>query len=83
VKTATTIKSVRLIIGAASAYASIQYDWRNGEDFHTGSVDFKLPGGRGAAADLRIIANEHREKAARQLRLADIADAAALAYERG
>jgi len=67
----------RIIIGA-SAYASIAYTHTTDDDHHTGTIDFKLPGGRGAPADLLRIALEHREQAARHLRMADIAEHAAL-----
>ena len=74
-KTVTT--KTRLIIGA-SAYASIQYTHTGGDDHHVGTIDFKLPGGRGAPADLLRIALDHRERAARELRMADIAEHAAI-----
>jgi hypothetical protein len=73
----------RIIIGA-SAYASIRYTTLCADahgiadDFHVGTIDFKLPGGRGAAADLRRIADEEREKAARHLRHAEICESAAM-----
>jgi hypothetical protein len=67
----------RLIIGA-SAYASISYTHTDGDDHHVGTIDFRLPGGRGASADLLRIALEHRERAARELRMADIAEHAAV-----
>ena len=65
----------RLIIGA-SAYASVSYTHTD-EEHHIGTIDFKLPGGRGASADLLRIAEEHRQRASRELRLADIAEHAA------
>jgi hypothetical protein len=61
-----------IIIGA-SAYASIAYTLTN----HVGTIDMRLPGGRGAPADLRRIAREHRDRAARELRHAAIAESAA------
>ena len=62
----------RLILGS-SAYASVTYS--TGEAL--GTIDFKLPGGRGAASDLRKLACEYRDRAAREARYAAIADAAA------
>jgi hypothetical protein len=67
----------RIIIGA-SAYASISYTHTNGDEHHIGTIDFKLPGGRGAPADLLRIALDHRARAARELRMADIAEHAAV-----
>lgn len=67
----------RIIIGA-SAYASISYTHTTDDAHHVGTIDFKLPGGRGAPADLVRIASEHRERAARELRMADIAECAAV-----
>ena len=69
--------STRIIIGA-SAYASVRYSINDGEDIHCGTIDFLLPGGRGASADLVSIAEDNRQKAKRYLRLARIADAAAI-----
>ena len=64
---------VRLIVGAAGAYACLSDD--------TYSMDVRLPGGRGAAADLRILAEEFdtkaqhcTERAKRMLDAADILD---------
>lgn len=67
----------RIIIGA-SAYASVQYTITDGEDFHIGTIDFKLPGGRSAPADLRRLAEESRESARRHMRHATLCEAAAL-----
>lgn len=67
----------RIIIGA-SAYASVQYTITDSDGFHVGTIDFKLPGGRGAPADLRILAEESREKARRHMRHAALCEAAAL-----
>ena len=66
----------RIIIGA-SAYASIAYTLTTADAYHVGTIDMRLPGGRGAPADLRRSAQEHSDRAARELRHAAIADAAA------
>lgn len=66
----------RIIIGA-SAYASVQYTTTEADGFHIGTIDFKLPGGRGAPADLRMLAEESRENARRHMRHAAICEAAA------
>jgi hypothetical protein len=70
----------RIIIGA-SAYASIAYTLTTADAYHIGTIDMRLPGGRGAPADLRRIAQDHRERAARELRHAAIAEAAAAELE--
>ena len=72
----TISTTTRIIIGA-SAYASVKYNMTDAGDFYIGTIDFKLAGGRSAIADLAIIAQEHRDKAARYLRMARIADEAA------
>lgn len=75
-----------IIIGA-SAYACVRYAGVFGEfpneSHHTGTIDIKLPGGIGAHAGLRRVAEEHRERAARELRFAAIAEAAAVELEMG
>lgn len=73
-----TVKTETRIIIGASAYASIKYTTDSAEEFHCGTIDIKLPGGRGASADLRRIADEYREKAARMLRHVAICEAAAV-----
>jgi hypothetical protein len=70
----------RIIIGA-SAYASISYTCTTADAHYVGTIDMKLPGGRSASADLRRIADEHRERAAREMRCAVIADNAATELE--
>ena len=72
--------STRIIIGC-SAYASVQYTITDGEDFHIGCIDFKLPGGRGAPADLRMLAEESRQTARRHMRHAALCEAAAFELE--
>ena len=67
----------RIIVGA-SAYASVAYTHTTEDAHHVGTIDFKLPGGRGAHADLVVIATEHRERAAREIRMAEIAEHAAM-----
>lgn len=67
----------RIIIGAA-AYASISYTINDADAFHCGTIDVKLPGGRGAPADLLRLADESREKAARHMRHAAVCEAAAI-----
>lgn len=72
-----TLHTETHIIIGSSAYACVKYSGTFGDVFHCGTIDFKLPGGRGAPADLRRIANDHRERAIREMRYACIADAAA------
>lgn len=72
----TISTTTRIIIGA-SAYASVKYRMTDARDFYEGTIDFKLAGGRSAVADLEIIAQKHRDKAARYMRMARIADEAA------
>ena len=67
----------RIIIGA-SAYACIGYTINDADEFRCGTIDVKLPGGRGAPADLRRLADESREKAARHMRHAAVCEAAAI-----
>lgn len=70
----------KIIIGA-SAYASIKYAGTFGQfpydAHHCGTVDMKLAPGCSASSSLMRIASEHRERAARELRYAAIAEAAA------
>ena len=65
--------TTRIIIGA-NAYASVKYN----DGLHIGTIDFLLAGGRSAVNDLAIVAQDYRTKAARYLRMARIADAAAV-----
>ena len=69
--------TTRVIIGA-HAYASVKYRVDDADGLHIGTIDFLLAGGRSAVNDLAIVAQDYRTKAARYLRMARIADAAAL-----
>ena len=69
--------TTRIIIGA-NAYASVKYSVDDADGLHIGTIDFPLAGGRSAVNDLAIVAQDYRTKAARYLRMACIADAAAL-----
>ena len=69
--------TTRIIIGA-NAYASVKYSVDDADGLHIGTIDFLLAGGRSAVNDLSIVAQDYRTKAARYLRMARIADAAAL-----
>lgn len=66
---------VRVLVGAAYAYACIKYK--------NGTMDVRLEPGRSAASSLRESATSHRIRAAQELHRAEIQERAADILENG